>query len=221
MPERLLSAQMVDYFSNRLNFSLIKGAYFVSYVIPTESGHVDTGSRLLNWVWYCAVADGSPEMAAVFTDVHGKQHANMVPQGLVAPAVWTRQVARFAGEMTAPLDEAVSKTARPFVTKVREAESGASSFLDGRVMLVGDALATFRSHLGMATEQAARHCLQMDRVWRGEMTAQERYREATLYAKRFLLLNRIVGLVGMGWAWAVLRTAVAYVWLCARGINST
>jgi 2-polyprenyl-6-methoxyphenol hydroxylase-like FAD-dependent oxidoreductase len=34
VPERLLSQATVDYFTDRLNFTLLKGTYFIRYVIP-------------------------------------------------------------------------------------------------------------------------------------------------------------------------------------------
>ena len=184
-----------------------------SYIIPTESGHTEPGKRLVNWVWYYIVPDGSAEMTSIFTDVHGDVHSNTVPQGLVNPKVWARQVARFLPQMIEPLAEIVTKTPRPFVTKVGEAQCSTASFYDGRLVLVGDAFTGFRSHLGMASEQAARHVVQMDKVWRGQMTQQERDQEAILYARRFTLLNRMIGLTGLGLVWAVLKTAVAYIWL--------
>ena len=64
----------------------------ISYLIPTETGDVEPGKRLLNWVWYSVVPDGSPEMASIFTDVNGKLHLNTVPQGLVNPKLWADQV---------------------------------------------------------------------------------------------------------------------------------
>ncbi|KAF3484357.1 FAD binding domain containing protein [Arthroderma uncinatum] len=213
VPERLLSEETIEYFSNRLNFSVLNGMYFISYLIPTESGHVEPGKRLINWVWYYVVPDGSQEMDSIFTDIHGKIHPNTVPQGLVNPDVWAAQVARYLPEMTAPLAEVVSNTPNPFVTKVGEAQCFTPSFYDGRVVLVGDAFTGFRSHLGMASEQAARHVVQMDKVWRGEMTMEERDREAILYAKRFILLNRMVGWTGLGWLFAVLTAAASYAWL--------
>ena len=152
-------------------------------------------------------------MTAIFTDVNGKLHPNTVPRGLVNPDVWTAQVARYLPEMTAPLAEVVSKTPKIFVTKVGEAQCSTPTFYDGRVVLVGDAFTGFRSHLGMASEQAARHCLQLDKVWRGEMTQKERDNEANFYAKRFILLNRMVGLTGLGLVVAVLKAIVAYTWL--------
>ncbi|KAF5861888.1 hypothetical protein ETB97_012359 [Aspergillus alliaceus] len=189
---------------------------YAGYLIPTEGGDVEPGNRLINWVWYFIVPEGSPEMAAIFTDVHGKLHPNTVPHGQINPNIWSKQIARYVSQMTPPLAEIVTKTPRPFVTKVGEAEATRSSFYDGRLILVGDAFTGFRSHLGMASEQAARHCLQMNRVWRGEITQEQRDREATLYARRFLLLNRMIGLTGLGLVWGVCRTGVAYVWLMVQ-----
>ena len=176
-----------------------------SYLIPTETGHVEPGKRLLNWVWYFVVPDGSPEMASIFTDVNGELHPNTVPQGLVEPKSWADQVARYQSQMIAPLAEVVSQTPRPFVTKVGEAQARQASFFDDRLVLVGDAFTAFRSHMGMASEQAARHCWQMDRVWRGEITQKQRDLEATIYAEKLILMNRLIGLGGLGQIVAVAK----------------
>ncbi|KAK8127320.1 FAD binding domain protein [Apiospora sp. TS-2023a] len=214
VPENGLSKDTVDYFSNRLNFSLINGSYFISYHIPTESGRVEPGERLINWVWYYPIANGSARMQDIFTDIHGILHSNTVPQGLVKPQLWASQVNEHLDQLTLPLAEIVSKTTRPFVTKVGEAQcNNQPSFYDGRVVLVGDAFTGFRSHLGMASEQAARHCLQMEKVLRGQITQRQYDIEAILYAKRFILLNRVIGLTGMGWVWALVKTLIAYAWL--------
>ncbi|KAK8112159.1 FAD binding domain protein [Apiospora kogelbergensis] len=214
VPEHVLSYSTIDYFSNKLNFSLINGSYFISYHIPTENGRVKPGERLINWVWYYPISNGSAEMAAIFTDIHGAMHANTVPQGLVNPEIWKHQVNRYLDQMRPPLAEVVSKTSRPFVTKVGEAQcDGRPSFYDGRVVLVGDAFTGFRSHLGMASEQAARHCLQMEKVLRGDITQEQYDNEAMMYARKFILLNRCIGFTGLGWIWALYQTLMAYVWL--------
>lgn len=184
-----------------------------SYIIPTEQGDVAPGERLVNWLWYYPVADGSPELQAILTDVHGRTHPNTVSQGLVQPAIWAGMKSRFLSQMPPAMAEVVGQTPRPFVTRVCEAQCGRSSFYEGRVLLVGDAFTALRSHLGMASEQAATHCAQMDRVWRGEISLAQRDREARLYAARFLLLNRLVGMFGLEMVWAFVQTAIAYVWL--------
>ena len=174
-------------------------------MIPTETGHVEPGKRLLNWVWYFVVPDGSPEMVSIFTDINGKVHPSTIPQGLINPKIWAEQIARYQSQMIAPLAEAVSKTSQPFVTKVSEAQIRQSSFFDNRLVLVGDAFTAFRSHMGMASEQAARHCWQMDRVWRGDITQKQRDLEAVTYAEKFVLMNRLIGLGGLGQVVAVIK----------------
>ncbi|KAG6365508.1 hypothetical protein INS49_007119 [Diaporthe citri] len=213
VPERLLSKEAAEFFSNRLNFCLLRGTYLISYRIPTEEGNLEPGKRLINWVWYFKVQDNTPDMAKIFTDVNGVVHHNTVPQGLVSPKIWADQKARYFDQFIEPLAEVVSKTQTPFVTKVGDAECRAASFYDGRVILVGDAFAAHSSHMGMASEQAARHCWQMDRVWRGDITQEQRDREATFYAKRYLLINRMIGLGGMEWFLTLLWTVFAYAWL--------
>ncbi|KAL4921613.1 hypothetical protein BDW62DRAFT_208206 [Aspergillus aurantiobrunneus] len=199
VPEKLLSAQT--------------GTYFISYIIPTEGGDVHPGKRLINWVWYYVVPENSAEMKQIFTDIHGKLHSNTVPQGLLNPGLWATQLARYLPQMTKPLAEVISSTSRVFVTKVGEAQCTSPTAFNGHLVLVGDAFTGFRSHLGKASEQAAQHALQIDRVWHGEISQQERNREAVFYVKRLVLLNRLMGFTGLGWVWAVVETGLAYIWL--------
>ncbi|KAI0195005.1 FAD binding domain-containing protein [Astrocystis sublimbata] len=194
VPERLLEPSTVEYFLDRLNFSVLKGMYFISYFIPTESGHIEP---------------------AIFTDVNGKLHPNTVPRGLVNPNVWVAQTARYLPQMTAPLADVISKTPKPFITKVGEAQCRAGSFYDGHLMLIGDAFTGFRSHLGMASEQAARHCLAVEKVMNGHLSHEQYHQENVFYADRFILLNRCIGLFGMGWLSSLAWTILSYVWLMA------
>ncbi|KFA52981.1 hypothetical protein S40293_11358, partial [Stachybotrys chartarum IBT 40293] len=87
VPGRLVSKETIEYFSNRPNFSLMSGTYSISYIIPTKTSHVEPGERLVNWVWYFRVPDNSPELATIFTDIHGKQHPSTQPQGLIHPDI--------------------------------------------------------------------------------------------------------------------------------------
>ncbi|KAI4256354.1 MAG: hypothetical protein LQ352_002119 [Teloschistes flavicans] len=234
--EHLLCQETIEYFSNRLNFTLLKGIYFIrselskcppytaskltrrlgSYFIPNETGHMEQGQRRLNWVWYLVVPDGSPEMAAIFTDINGRLHPNTVPQGLIDPKLWIDQVARCESQMIAFLAEVVIKSLYPFVTKVGDAQAWQASFFDNRLVLIGGAFTAFRSHRGMASEQAARNCWQLDRFWRGEITQQQRDHEATMYAEQFVLINRLIGLGGLGHVIAVAKVLWALVPLSLR-----
>jgi hypothetical protein len=189
---------------------------FFIHTVLTETGHVEHGKRLLNWVWYFVVPDGSPQMSEIFTDANGKAHPYTVPHGLINPKLWAAQIARYQDQMIPPIAEAVTKTSRPFVTKVGESQIQQASHFDNRRIVVGDAFTGLRSHMGMASEQAARHCWQMDRVWREEITQEDRNREATRYAERFLLINRLIGLTGLGHYLGVLKTLWALMVLSIR-----
>ena len=98
--------------------------------------------------------------------------------------------------MAAPFAELLSKPQEVFVTKITDAISEKASFHDGRVLLVGDALAAFRPHLAVATEQAAKHCLGLGEVWEGKKTIEQWEGEAMAYGRRIWLASRLLGAFG-------------------------
>lgn len=188
-----------------------------SYVIPADTPTFARGTRLINWVWYANLPGASAELAAVLTDASGVRHGNMMSAGQVRREVWQRHLAAALPRMAAPFAELLAATARPFVTKVNDALCEAAPvFGAGRVVLVGDALAAFRPHLAVATEQAARHCLALGRVWRGEIGVGQWGREARAYGKRMWLASRVFGAFGLGGWWAFLKAVCVYVMFVVR-----
>jgi hypothetical protein len=95
--------------------------------------------------------------------------------------------------------------------KVNDALSDKASFFDGHLILVGDALATNRPHLALATEQAAGHCLDMGKVWHGEMTLEQWETKTLIQAKRIWLASRVLGVFGVGGWWAFLKILATYL----------
>ncbi|KAF2964495.1 hypothetical protein GQX73_g9058 [Xylaria multiplex] len=217
VPEKSVSQDTVKYFENRIVFDLMSRSYIVCYVIPTEDGTVTPGERLLNWVWYYNVAEGSPEMRNFFTDIHGKGHHNTVPRGLVQPAVWEGVLKSKLSQMVDPVEvvdpfaELLEKTEIPFVTKINDALCTSPSFYNGHVILVGDALTIFRPHVGAATEQAALHCLAMEKVSNGEKTLAAHIRQVGIHAKSMWLLSRIVGEFRQGSMFSFLKALFLYI----------
>ncbi len=155
-------------------------------------------------------------MSSLFTDVDGNVHKNTIGGDLVHPEAWKRQLSTYISEMTPPVAELVSGTNNPFVTKVNDAMCQTPSFYDGRVVLVGDALAAARPHLAMASNQAAMHCQLLFKVWRGEITQKAWDREVMAYGKRVILLSRIIGLLGQGPKSTFLGSIVAYIWFLVK-----
>lgn len=172
---------------------------------------MEPGKRLLNWVWYYNVVDGSPEMDEIFTDVNGYCHRSTVPRGLIRSSTWDRVRASILPQMASPFAELLEKTHAPFVTKINDVLCTAPSFYEGHVVLVGDALTTFRPHVGLATEQAAFHSLALDEVHHGKIMHDTWTRKTRIYAQSMWLLNRLVGVFGQGSIFAFLKAAAMYL----------
>lgn len=169
-----------------------------SYIIPTDTGNFEPGERLLNWIWYYNVAEGSSEMKEIFTDVTGQYHHNTVPRGLVRQEVWERCRAELLPRISPPFQELLQKISNPFVTKVHDVQCESANFINGKVVLVGDAFTTLRPHSGAATEQAAFHSNTLEAVYRGEKTPKEWDQEVRRYAERIILINKIIAELGTG-----------------------
>ncbi|KAK4173241.1 hypothetical protein QBC36DRAFT_60359 [Triangularia setosa] len=203
-----VSPETARYFQDRTVLGLLKGTYIVCYIIPPDSASFASGTRLINWVWYCNLPE-TPEsnLKELLTDSNGHIHTNTVPSGLVRVEIWRAHLAQMLPLIPAPFAELFVKTESPFVTKVNDALCSRATFLDGRVLLVGDALATFRPHFAVATEQAASHCLGLGRVWRGETALQVWEKEAVDHATRVWLGSRVMG-AGLlrGWVEFLLLT---------------
>jgi 2-polyprenyl-6-methoxyphenol hydroxylase-like FAD-dependent oxidoreductase len=113
------------------------------------------------------------------TDVNGKRHAITLPVGSMNPEVWSKQKAYASQVLPPQYAEAVNKTQQPFIQAITDVRSPQNSFLDGRVLLVGDALAGFRPHTAASTGQAAFDALRMGDWFGGEIN-EETYHERVL-----------------------------------------
>jgi flavin-dependent dehydrogenase len=107
------------------------------------------------------------------TDTTGQRHKYTLPVGTMRPAIWAAQCAHACQVLSAQLAELVCKVALPFVSTVTSIASPRAVFVDGRLLLVGDALAQFRPHVGSSTNHAALDALLLQRALRGEIGLQQ------------------------------------------------
>ena len=177
-------------------------------MIPTDEGGVGDGQRLVNFCWYINVPDGSAEMHDIFTDRHGKPHGNTVGQGEVSPAVWERVRAAGTKLMSPPLVELLNKTQEAFVTKVNDVRCPKARYLDGRVLIVGDALTTPRSNIATSIEQAGNHALWLGQAMRGESSMADWEKKVCTLSERLHILGRVASTAGLASWFTFLR----YVW---------
>ena len=184
VPESEVSAAARDIFVDHITFFQRPGGsgHILLYPIPGVAGALEPGKRDLNWVWYNNYPSDS-EIAEVLTDTDGKPHRITLPLGKMRPEVWARQQ-HIADEVLPPtFAELVCRTTRPFAQNISDVPVGRAAFWDGRVLLVGDALALFRPHAAASTNQAALNALLLDQTARGEITMEEWAARSVAYAR--------------------------------------
>lgn len=184
VPETELSDAAREAFFEKFAFFHQTGLQALGYLIPGENGATERGKRLFNWITYCNYADGSAELERLMTDVHGKRHAITLPVGTMNSAVWEDQKIYAAKVLPPQYAEVVQKTQQPFIQAITDCISPQNSFMGGKVLLVGDALAGFRPHTAASTGQAAFDALRMGEWMRGEIS-REQYDDRVLeFARR-------------------------------------
>ena len=136
----------------------------------------------MNFVWYCNCPEDSLTFKDAMTDVDGHIHRSTVPPGKIREDVWARQCAYSDHVLAPPFKELVDKIRQPFITAVSDYAAPQASFFDGKLVLVGDALALFRPHVGSSTNQCAMNCLLLEKVLEKRISLSEWERLVTLHA---------------------------------------
>ncbi|MCJ1381716.1 hypothetical protein MMC17_004827 [Xylographa soralifera] len=193
VPEQDVSPETRKMFGEMITVFTMDQNYMLLYTIPGNDGNLEPGKRLLNWVWYWNCAEGSPDLEDILTDSYGNNHHNTIPIGKMREEVWTKQKDYANKHMTPPFAELVNKTTQPFLATVREGSASQAAFLDGKVLLVGDALTTMRPHIASSTNQAALNALLLEKVMKGDLTMAEWERQSLQYGEITALKSVLIG----------------------------
>ena len=165
----------------------------VRYLIPSDNGSFAPGERLLNMAWYCNLPESSEDFANAMTDKNGRRHRNTLPRGGMRENVWAKQKAHGQAVLPEPFREVLNKIELPFITAVSDFHSPRASYCNGRLLLVGDALALIRPHTGIGANQGAFDCLLLERVFKDKIQISEWNRQVTEYAFLNVLRSRTWG----------------------------
>lgn len=153
------------------------------YTIPGKNGSIEVDKRLRNWVWYCNYAEDSEELRDIMTDCDMIQHRFSLPLGKMREHVWIRQKELAHKLLDRHSAGLIEKTEKPFIQAITEALSPRASFFNGRLLLVGDALATLRPLSGQGTNQSARSAVMLKQVLQGRMSLQQWEQGCLQYAQ--------------------------------------
>jgi 2-polyprenyl-6-methoxyphenol hydroxylase-like FAD-dependent oxidoreductase len=126
------------------------------------------------------------------TDTEKHRHRHTIPVGKMRSEVWDDQKAR-GSILPEAFQEVMAKAEQPFISAIRDSEANQAIFMSGRLFLVGDALSLFRPHIGASTNQAAVNAMEMERLFKGEITPQTWEKITLSYARKARLLGITMG----------------------------
>lgn len=181
IPETQVTEATKTILGQEFNLYITVQSYMIVYMIPGVAGSVKEGERLLNLAWYCNCTEEA--LADILTDVDGHRHQYTLPSGSMRDEVWARQKAAAEKILPSPFLELVNKIRKPFISVVSDTMSSQASFMDGKLLLVGDALTLFRPHIALSTNQAAFHALLLKRAMTGKITIPEWETRVLQYAR--------------------------------------
>ncbi|KAJ4363676.1 hypothetical protein N0V83_009972 [Neocucurbitaria cava] len=186
--EDSVSPKTREAFSERFTFFHAAGIQILAYLIPGQNGTLAPGERLINFVYYTNVpspslTDPSPEFRELMTDVDGQYHRITMPPGKTAPGAWEKQREIAAQKLPPQFAEIVRGTQKPFVQAITDVLAPTNEFLNGRVILVGDALAGFRPHTVASTSQACFDAMILADMIEGKVGRREWKKQTLGYAR--------------------------------------
>jgi 2-polyprenyl-6-methoxyphenol hydroxylase-like FAD-dependent oxidoreductase len=182
--ESNVSAETRALFDAHATVTMMARHHCIRYSIPGEAGTLASGQRLLNFLWY---TNETPEaLAAIMTDALDDNHVHrhLVPAGHVRADIWAAQVRKAERTpLAGPFLEVVRAIRRPFIQLITDFCVDQAVFEDGRILLVGDAVALYRPHTAFSCTQAAFHALSLEQYVNGQISL-ERWNERVLrYAR--------------------------------------
>ena len=149
--ESELSEDAFDELANAMVYCLMPSGHSLAYAIPSQSGSLVVGERLMNLVWYYNCPAGQ-QLDDLLTDREGVRRSASVPPGFVRPDLLSR-VRNEARETMAPVvREVVDGAEDLFIQVIFDVAS--RRMAEGRVCVIGDAAFAVRPHAAAGTAKA-------------------------------------------------------------------
>jgi 2-polyprenyl-6-methoxyphenol hydroxylase-like FAD-dependent oxidoreductase len=188
VPENEASPAALEAFSERFTFFHTSGIQILAYLIPGKDGTLEPGKRLINFVYYTnfpssSLSDPSPEFRELMTDVDGQYHHITMPPGKMDPKAWEKQRVIAKEKLPHQFAEIVCNTKAPFVQAITDVLSPTNEFMNGRVILIGDALAGFRPHTVASTSQACFDAMILADMLQGKVSRRQWKKETLGFAR--------------------------------------
>jgi 2-polyprenyl-6-methoxyphenol hydroxylase-like FAD-dependent oxidoreductase len=114
-------------------------------------------------VWYHNADE--KELNRILTDSTGKPHTFSLGVGKMQSEIISDQRKLAAAILPPPIADLFQKIERPFIQAITDNFAKKTIFMDGKVLLMGDAAAGLRPHTTAGGSQAAMHALLLKKVF--------------------------------------------------------
>jgi 2,6-dihydroxypyridine 3-monooxygenase len=152
VPESELSSATQQALSDAITYAFYANSHILVYPIPSPSGSVTPGERLINTVWYRNYAAGG-DFDDLMTDATGRRHDPTLPPGAAREEHVAEMRSHALARLPSVVSEAVVAAKEPFVQAVYDLDVDRMAF--GRACLIGDAAFVMRPHAAAGTAKAA------------------------------------------------------------------
>jgi len=152
VPETALPSNVAARLRDAITYHVFANSHILVYPIPDQTGSVEPGHRLINFVWYRNYLDGG-DLDDVLTDRAGTRRDLSVPPGAVTDHHVAEVHATAAARLPSTLAAVVAATEEPFLQTIYDIEVDRMVF--DRIALLGDAAFSARPHAAAGTAKAA------------------------------------------------------------------
>jgi 2-polyprenyl-6-methoxyphenol hydroxylase-like FAD-dependent oxidoreductase len=135
---------------NKFAFFLPPNNKNIGYPIAGTDNDLRPGHRRYNWVWYRPASES--KLNDMLTDSDGVRHQLSIPPPKVRADLIERLKEDARGFLPAPMREILLRIPKPFFTPIYDLLVDRMTY--GRVVLIGDAAAVCRPHIGMGIAKA-------------------------------------------------------------------
>lgn len=152
VPESSLPAATADALGDAITYAFTANSHILVYPIPSPSGSVEPGERLINTVWYRNYQAGG-DFEDLMTDASGRRYDPTLPPGAARQEHVDEMRAHARARLPKVVADAVMAADDPFVQAVYDLEIDQMAF--GRACLIGDAGFVMRPHAAAGTAKAS------------------------------------------------------------------
>lgn len=186
-----LSPEVFAIHDKTATFAFNHDSQIICYWVPAGDGRVSDETQVLNWAWYNTFSDD--QFANVMTGKDGRRHHWSLSGSAMKDEVANNTRTKAKNELPRAMAEMVEETKQPFLQVVSDMVVPANVFMDGKVVLIGDAVAGQRPHTASSCTQCCFHAILVTAWVEGLISTDQMSKEAREYSNILIDAGKQLG----------------------------